>query len=379
MMNDFYKAGALAGIRVVDLTAVVMGPYATQIFADNGADVIKVEPRQGDDMRYISAGPERGMSGVFANINRGKKSVAIDLTTDAGKAALRTLIADADVFIHSMRGKAIAKLGFDYASVVAIKPDIVYVNGYGFGRNGPYADRPAYDDTIQAECGLTHVQAMLTGEPGFVGSIVADKVSGLHMVYATMMALFHRARTGEGQEVEVPMFEAMASFMLVEHANGALFVPPAGPAHYPRVVARNRKPYRTKDGHIAALIYNDRHWASFTAAVKPEWDEPAFATLEARALRIGYIYDKLAETFAERTSAEWLTLLAENNIPASALRTIDELMHNEHLEAVGFFETLDSPAGPVRFPGSPVSFSRTPGKVRGPAPRLGEHNSELDC
>jgi crotonobetainyl-CoA:carnitine CoA-transferase CaiB-like acyl-CoA transferase len=369
--------GPLSGVRVVDLTAMVMGPYATQIMADNGADVIKVEPPQGDDTRYISAGPVRGMGGVFANVNRGKRSVVLDLRSEEGKVALTKLIATADVFIHSMRSKAIAKLGFDYAAVAAIKPDIIYVNGYGYGRRGPYANKPAYDDTVQAECGLTAVQEMLNGEPGFVGTIMADKVSGLHTLYATTMALYHRAMSGEGQEVEVPMFESMASFMLVEHANGAIFTPPAGPAHYPRVVSPNRKPYKTKDGAIAALIYNDKHWAAFVGAVQPDWADPQYATLEARAQNINYIYGKLAETFAQRTTAEWLELLEEHNIPGAPLRTTEELMSNEHLEAVGFFETVDSDFGPMRFPGNPTWFSKTPGAVQGPTPILGEHNDEV--
>ncbi len=371
MGNRAKGRGPLTGVRVVDLTAMVMGPYATQIMADNGADVIKIEPPQGDDTRYISAGPERGMGGVFANVNRGKRSVVLDLRSAEGKAALQKLIASADVFIHSMRSKAIAKLGFDYAAVAAIKPDIIYVNGYGFGRRGPYADKPAYDDTIQAECGITAVQDMLNGEPGFVGTIMADKVSGLHALYATIMALYHRATTGEGQEVEVPMFESMASFMLVEHANGALFTPPVGPAHYPRVVSPNRKPYKTKDGHIAALVYNDKHWAAFVAAVEPRWATPEMAKLENRAKQVDAIYALLAQSFAERTTDEWLALLEAYHIPAAPLRSPAELMDNPHLEAVGFFETVESANGPVRFPGSPVWFSKTPGGVQGPTPRLG--------
>jgi crotonobetainyl-CoA:carnitine CoA-transferase CaiB-like acyl-CoA transferase len=238
-------SGPLAGVRVVDLTAMVMGPYCTQIMADMGADVIKIESPDGDDTRYISVGPTAGMSGVFVNVNRGKRSVVLDLRSAAGKTALRTLIETADVFIHSMRAKAIARLGFSYDEVAAINPAIVYTNCYGYGRRGPNRDLPAYDDTIQAECGLPAVQELLTGEANYVGTIIADKVAGLTALYATTMALFHRERSGEGQEVEVAMFETMASFMLVEHANGAMFDPPLGPAIYPRTVAPNRKPYRT--------------------------------------------------------------------------------------------------------------------------------------
>jgi crotonobetainyl-CoA:carnitine CoA-transferase CaiB-like acyl-CoA transferase len=364
-------------VRVIDLTSMVFGPYATQIMADMGADVIKVEPPSGDATRYISVGPTPDLAGVFVNVNRGKRSIVLDLQSDDGKAALRGLLEQADVFIHSMRSKAIAKLGFDYDSVAALNPSIVYTNCYGYGRNGPERDQPAYDDTIPAECGLTAVQQMLTGEANYVGTIVADKVAGLTALYATMMALFYRERTGEGQEVEIGMFETMASFMLVEHANGAMFDPPLGPANYPRVVGRNRKPYRTADGYVSALVYNDKHWSLFIDAVKPAWADAGMATLNERARQIDRIYGLLAETFLTRTTQEWLDLLRKLGIPAAPLRTPDELFDNPHLNAVGFFETVDSPQGKVRFPGVPTTFSATPGKVRGPAPRLGEHTEQV--
>ena len=377
MANPRKTTGPLAGIRVIDLTAMVMGPYATQIMADMGAEVIKVEPPAGDNTRYISVAPAPGLSGVFVNVNRGKKSIVLDLQSETGKAALRELVKTADVFIHSMRAKAIAKLGFDYQTVAALNPKIVYTNCYGYSRRGPERDLPAYDDTIQAECGLTSVQQMLTGEANFVGTIMADKVAGLTVLYATTMALFHRERTGEGQEVEVGMFETMASFMLVEHANGAMFTPPLGPAHYPRAVAPNRKPYKTKDGYIAALVYNDKHWAAFVEAVKPAWAGPELATLAQRAKQIDRVYGLLGETFRERTTQEWLDLLRELHVPAAPLRTPDELFDNEHLNAVGFFETVETPQGPVRFPGVPTWFSQTPGHVMGPAPSLGEHTQAV--
>ncbi len=369
--------GPLAGVRVVDLTAMVMGPYCTQILADMGADVIKVEPPRGDDTRYVSVGPAPGMSGVFVNVNRGKRSVVLDLRTEHGKTALRALIAGADVFIHSMRAKAITKLGFGYAEVAAVNPAIVYTNCYGYGHRGPERDRPAYDDTIQAECGLPAVQKELTGEANYVASIVADKVAGLTAVYATMMALFHRERTGEGQEVEVAMFETMASFMLVEHANGAMFDPPVGPAVYHRTIAPNRKPYRTKDGYISALIYNDKHWSGFIDAVQPAWNSERFATLEARAAEIDTIYALVATTMTERTTDEWLKLFVELEIPAAPLNTPADLFDDEHLNAVGFFETVQTPHGVARIPGVPTWFSRTPGRVGGPAPLLGADTAEV--
>ncbi|GAB7143449.1 CaiB/BaiF CoA transferase family protein [Mycobacterium riyadhense] len=371
------SAGPLVGVRVVDLTAMVMGPYCTQIMADMGADVIKIEPPQGDDTRYISVGPAPGMSGVFVNVNRGKRGVTLDLKSDSGQTALRALIEGADVFIHSMRAKAVARLGFSYAEVAAINPAIVYTNCYGYGRRGPNKDLPAYDDTIQAACGLPSVQEQLTGEANYVGTILADKVAGLTALYATMMALFHRERTGEGQEVEVGMFEAVASFMLVEHANGAMFEPPLGAAVYPRTVAPNRRPYRTCDGHIAALIYNDRHWAAFVDAVRPAWACERYATLEARAREIDTVYALLAETISQRSTEEWLKLFRELEIPASALSSPAALFDDPHLNAVGFFETVSTGNGPVRFPGVPTWFSRTPGRVAGPAPELGAHTAEV--
>jgi crotonobetainyl-CoA:carnitine CoA-transferase CaiB-like acyl-CoA transferase len=377
MASNANGTGPLAGVRVLDLTAMVMGPYCTQIMADMGADVIKIEPPGGDNTRYISVGPAPGMSGVFVNVNRGKRSIVLDLQSESGKTALRALIKDADVFIHSMRAKAIAKLGFTYDEVAAINPEIVYTNCYGYGRRGPERDRPAYDDTIQAECGIPAVQEQLTGEANYIGTIMADKVAGLTALYATTMALFHRERTGEAQEVEVSMFETMASFMLVEHANGAMFDPPLGPAIYPRTVAPNRRPYRTSDGYIAALIYNDKHWAAFIEAVRPPWASDLYATLERRARRIDTVYALVAETLQERTTAEWLTLFRELEIPAAPLHTPAALFDNPHLNAVGLFETVQTPHGPVRFPGVPTWFSRTPGHVAGPAPELGADTAEV--
>ncbi len=369
--------GPLSGLRVLDLTAMVMGPYCTQIMADMGADVVKVEPPAGDNTRYISVGPEPGMAGVFVNVNRGKRSVVLDLRSADGKDALRELVRESDVFIHSMRAKAIGRLGFGYDDVAALNPSIVYTNCYGYGRRGRDADLTAYDDTIQAECGLPYAQQQLTGEVGYVGTIMADKIAGLTALYATMMALFHRERTGEGQEVEVGMFETMAAFMLVEHANGAMFDPPLGPASYPRAVTPNRRPYPTKDGHISALVYNDKQWTAFVDAVRPEWAGEHYATLEQRARDIETVYAHLAETFLTRTTAEWLELLRSLDIPAAPVRTLDELFDNPHLNDAGFFETVESPYGAVRFPGMPTWFSRTPGRVAGPAPALGAHTREI--
>ena len=371
------RTGPLAGVKVVDLTAMVFGPYATQIMADLGADVVKIEPPGGDATRYINAGPSPDLGGVFTNLNRGKKSLELDLTREDHREVVRRLIAEADVFIHAMRHKAIARLGFDYAAVSAIRPDIVYTNCYGYSRRGPDGDKPAYDDTIQAECGIPHVQALMTGEPGFAATIMADKIAGLTALYATLAALYHKAATGEGQEVEVGMFETMASFMLAEHASGKLFDPPLGPAHYHRAVSPNRKPYRTRDGYIAALVYNDKQWNAFVGAVKPAWASADFDTLPKRAKQIDRVYALLAGTFAERTSAEWLELLTALEVPCAPIKSTDELFDDPHLNAIGFFETVDSDVGPIRYPGVPTWFSKTPGKIVAPTPHLAQHNAEF--
>lgn len=380
--KDSKSGGPLSGVRVVDLTSVVFGPYATQIMADMGAEVIKIEPPEGDNTRWITEGPVPGMGGIYANVNRGKRGMMLDLRQDRDCETLRRLIATADVFIHSMRGRAIRKLGFDYEAVRAIRPDIIYTNCYGYSRRGPEGDKPAYDDTIQAECGIPHVQGLMNGEPGYVATIMADKVAGLHALYATMMALYHRERTGgrgagEGQEVEVTMFEAMTSFMLVEHANGAMFSPPTTPAHYHRAVEPNRRPYRTSDGYVAALVYNDKHWNAFVEAVQPEWACEEFSTLEKRARQIGRVYGLLGETFLTRTTQEWLDTLRALHIPCAPLRTTDELFENEHLNAIDFFETVETAQGPIRFPGVPTWLSATPGGVQGPAPTLGQDNAAV--
>jgi crotonobetainyl-CoA:carnitine CoA-transferase CaiB-like acyl-CoA transferase len=369
--------GPLRGVRVIDLTSMVMGAYCTQIMADMGADVIKVESPTGDTTRHVSEGPHPLPNGIFTTLNRGKRSIVLDLRTDAGREALRALIETADVFVHSMRLKAIEKLGFGYTEVAAFNRSIVYANCYGYGRGGPERDRPAYDDTIQAECGMTALQLELTGRPDYSATVVADKVTGLTTLYATMMALFHRERTGEGQEVEVGMFETMASFVLVEHANGAVFDPPLGPALYRRAITPNRRPYATSDGHVAVIIYNDKHWNAFINAVQPHWASDDYATVEQRSRQIDHVYGLVAQTLTERTTAEWLELFGRLEIPAAPLRTPTELFDDPHLNAVGLFETVETPHGSVRLPGVPALLSRTPGRIGGPAPLLGADTDEV--
>ncbi|NMJ40701.1 CoA transferase [Roseomonas sp. JC162] len=365
--------GALAGIRVLDLTAVLMGPFCTQILADHGAEVIKVESPEGDTTRQLPVSRAPGLGAMFYNLNRGKRGLALDLKRSEARAALLRLAESADVFIHAMRSDAIARLGLTYADIAAVNPRIVYANVYGFSRRGPYAKGPAYDDTIQAMSGMAALQGRMLGAPSYSATLVADKVSGLTALYAVLMALLHRARTGEGQEIEVAMFETMANFVLTDHINGALFDPPEGEPVYSRAASPNRRPYRTSDGWVAALIYTDKHWRAFLdVAGQPAWaKDPRFATLKDRAKVIDEVYARIGETLVTRSTAEWLDAFARAEIPAAPVNETSALLRDPHLEAVGFFTAQETPLGTVRFPGMPAWFSRTPGQITNPAPALG--------
>jgi len=372
--------GPLKDVRVIDLTSVLMGPYATQIFADLGADVIKVESPEGDTTRYLPPGPDPDRGSMFMNVNRGKRSIVLDLKKPAARDALLRLAGDADVFIHSMRAQAIGRLGLDYSALRAVNPDIVYANLYGFGRKGPYADYPAYDDIVQAASGLVSLQASLSGgKPTYLATVVADKVAGLTAAYAVSAALFARERTGKGQEIEVPMFETLASFTMVEHLCGALFDPAIGKPEYPRVTSPHRRPYKTRDGYIGVMIYNDKHWRSFFDAIgNPEWSlQPMFASTRSRTENITEVLGHVADTLKERTTDEWMALFERAQCPAMRIATMEDLLTDPHLEQVGFWDRRDTPDGPIRMPGIPADFSGTPGAIGEPGPSLGAHGIEI--
>lgn len=372
--------GPLAGVKVIDLTSVLMGPYATQIFADLGADVIKVESEQGDTTRALPPGREPGRGGMFLNVNRGKRSIVLNLKQAEAREALLRLCRDADVFVHSMRARAIERLGLTYDKVRAVNPRIIYASMYGYGRNGPYRDHPAYDDIVQAASGVVDLQARLSGgQPTYLANVVADKVSGLTGAYAVIAALYSREKTGEGQEIEIPMFETMVSFCSVEHLCGSVFRPPLGPPEYARAVSASRRPYETADGYIGVMIYNDRHWRNFFDAIgNPEWSkDPIFATMESRTHNITRVLDHVAETMRTRGTDEWVALLREAQIPATAIASLQDLLHDEHLEAVGFWQDRETDAGSLRMPGIPVHFSGTPGLIGDPGPALGADGREI--
>ena len=372
--------GPLAGVKVLDLTSVLMGPYATQIFADLGADVIKVEGPGGDTTRALPPGHDATRGGMFLNVNRGKRSLALDLKQPSAKAALLKLAEGADVFIHSMRAQAIGRLGLDYAALKAANPKIIYANMYGFARSGPYRDYPAYDDIVQAASGLVDLQARLSGgEPAYVATVLADKVSGLTGAYAVMAALYAREKSGEGQEIEIPMFETLVSFTMIEHLCGSIFQPALGPPEYPRVTSESRRPYRTQDGHIGVMIYNDKHWRAFFAALgNPDWSrDPMFATMRSRTENIGAVLGRLADVMLSKTTAEWEALFRDAEIPAMAIASTQDLLTDPHLVATGFWTERETDAGALRFPGIPTGFMGTPGAIGDPGPALGADSLAL--
>jgi len=371
--------GPLAGVRVLDLTSVLMGPYCTQLLADLGADVIKLESPSGDTTRQLGKSVRPGMSGMFLNLNRGKRGIVVDLRDPAARQVLEKLVARTDVFIHSNRPRAAEKLRIDYASLAAINPAIIYCGLYGFGRGGRYFGRPAYDDIIQAASGLAKLQEEASGVPGYVASSVADKVCSLSAAYAIMAALFHRERTGEGQQIDVPMFETVVSFLLAQHLTGSAFEPPLGRPAYARVVSRLRRPHRTATDDLCVLIYNDKHWRRFVEIIdRPDLlTDPRFATLGARSSNLEDYFALIDAELMRRPASEWCALFEAAEIPVAPMQSVDDVMTDAHLADVGFWSTLETADGRQRLPNPPVKFSRTPGRIGGPAPALGEHTHEI--
>jgi crotonobetainyl-CoA:carnitine CoA-transferase CaiB-like acyl-CoA transferase len=367
------KPGPLTGYRIIDMTSVIAGPYATQIIADLGADVIKVEGTDGDLMR--TAGPfrqNRDMATLYMGINRNKRSVALDLKAKSAQAVMRKLIAGADAFITNTRPQAMTRLGFDYEGVRALRPDIVYVHLVGFGSGGAYAGRQAYDDLVQAASGVADLLPKTDGSetPRFLPSLVADKTTGLHAVYGLIAALLHRERTGEGQFVEVPMLEATLSFNLVEHLYGHLHAPPMGQWGYTRVLTPNRRPFRTQDGFISIMPYTEAHWPLFfEVAGHPElWQRWRGMSRQERGQHIDELYALIGQVTTERSTGEWMALLDKHNVPCMRVNRLDDLPDDPHLRDVGFFEPREHPTEqsyvtlrhPVRFSGCDTPFRYHP-------------------
>ncbi len=372
--------GPLAGVRILDLTSVVLGPMATQILGDYGAEIIKVEALEGDLMRANGVSRTPGMSSIFLAMNRNKRSLSIDLKSAKGQAALERLIPTADVLVHNMRVAAIERLGFGYERVAKLNPGIVYCVATGFGQDGPDRDRPAFDDIIQAACGLVGLNLVQQSLPDYVPSLIADKTTGMAVVNAVLAALFHRERHGQGQQVEVPMLETMASFVLAEHLGGLSFDPQEGPAGYARLLTGGRKPAATRDGFIAMLPYTGDHWEAFFTIAGRE-DLIARYELHDRQRRnqhVRALYGHLGEISRGKTTAEWMAICDRLDVPATPIYSLDELPEHPHLKAVDFLQTAEMPGqGTIRYVRPPTRFMGSPAQVRSFAPLLGEHSAEI--
>ena len=372
----------LEGVRIIDMSNILMTPYTTQILGDMGADVIKLEPPEGDPIRGIGPLRNPGMGAFFLNANRSKRSIVLNLKTQCGLEAALALIKEADVLIYNRRPAAMKRLGLSYEVVSKLNPRLIYVGMYGYSEEGRYGDLPAFDDLIQAAVGLPSLTQQIGAErPIYMPTLIADRSVGLWGVGQVSAALFHQSRTGRGQKIDIPMFEMMASFVLGDHLGGETFQPAIGPMGYPRLLAKDRRPYQTKDGHICVLVYTDRHWRAFFKALGQEekFDaDPRFKSLTTRTENVQSIYGELADLLVTRTTGEWVDFFEKADIPAVRMQTIETLLQDPHLRETGFFQTAEHPTeGKITEIAFPTTWSETqPGPSR-PVPRLGEHTTEV--
>jgi crotonobetainyl-CoA:carnitine CoA-transferase CaiB-like acyl-CoA transferase len=374
-------SGPLTGVRVLDLTTVVMGPYATQILADFGADVIKVEPPGGDVMRYAWPFRNPGMGSIYLNTNRNKRSVVLDLKQAAARDACLALAKRADVLVYNIRPQAMTRLKLGYDDARAVNPRIIYVGCFGYSQRGPNAAKAAYDDMIQGAAGLPwllHKQG--APEPRYAPMIVADRSVGQQVASAVSAALYYREKSGKGQRVDVPMYEHLLQIVLGDHLGGYTFEPQHGEPGYHRILAPDRRPYQTKDGYVCALIYNDKQWKAFLDIIgRPEiFRQPEFATQEARSRNYGRAYAMVAEEMKQRTTAEWLEALGRGDIPVQRMNSLDDIVADPHLAAIGYLDTVEHPSeGRIRSMAVPSEWSESKPEYRRHAPRLGEHTREV--
>jgi crotonobetainyl-CoA:carnitine CoA-transferase CaiB-like acyl-CoA transferase len=373
--------GPLQGVRIVDMTTVLMGPYATQMLGDYGADIIKVESPDGDVTRQIGPARHAGMGPVFLNTNRSKRSICLDLKKAAGREILLRLVAAADVLVYNVRPQAMERLQLGYETVAAANPRLIYAGVFGFGQDGPYAAKPAYDDLIQGASALADLMARTgDGTPRYVPNALVDRIVGLTAVGAILASIVHRDRTGKGQRVDIPMFETMAGFVMGDHLGGLTYDPPLDRGGYARHLSRDRRPYRTSDGYICVIVYNDKQWDKFLAAVGRDdlRTNPVFATFAGRATNIDTVYAELARILETRTTAEWMTLLDQADVPAMPMHDLESILGDPHLAATHFFPVVEHPSeGRIRSMRTSATWSDTPVEPSRLAPRLGEHSEEI--
>ena len=373
-------SGPLSGLKVLELTSVVLGPWAAQTMADMGANVIKVEAPFGDSNRQLGASRNPGMAALYLSNNRNKRSLVLDLKQESARDALLTIVKDCDVFLHNNRPQVMTKLRLEYEDIKSVNENIIYCGTYGYSKDGPYGEKGALDDSIQAASGIAALNELVLGEPRYLPTVVADKTTAITVVYSILAALFHRERTGVGQEIEVPMFETMVSFVMAEHIWGEVFEPKLGEAGYTRLMSHHRKPYKTKDGYIAVLPYMNNHWQTFCEKAEREdlIEDERFKDLSSRVKNIDDTYSETGKILATKTTQEWLDIFAETKVPVIVVNSLEDLFHDPHLEAVDFWQSYEHPTeGQLKMPGFPSKFSKTPASIRKHAPKLGEHSKEI--
>ena len=377
-MNDMNLP--LGGVRVLDLTTIVFGPYATQLLADFGADVIKIEAPGGDPVRHVGVSRNPGMGALFLSANRNKRSVVLDLKRPAAKEALQRLIGSADMFVHNIRPEKISSLGFGPDDVLELNPQIIYGGLHGYREDGLYGGRPAYDDVIQGASGVAGLFQQRDGEPQLVPSVIADKNAGLMASNGLVAGYVKRLRTGRGVYMECSMFEGLVSYNLIEHQSGSVFSPPEGEPGYARLLSRNRRPYKTKDGFICALPYTDKHWSSFweISGMPDMATDVRFSDMSLRSKNIDVLYKISSKVFPTRRTSEWLELLAAADIPVSRVNALQDLKNDPHLAQLGFFRPYEHPTeGAIEIPDTPYQYDRSSLPIRRHQPRLGEHGREV--
>jgi len=373
-------SGPLKGLKIIELTSVVLGPWAAQILADMGAEVIKVEAPFGDSNRQLGASRNPNMAALYLSNNRNKRSLVLDLKQASARDALLAIIKDSDVFLHNNRPQVMTKLKLEYSDIKSVNENIIYCGTYGYSKDGPYGEKGALDDSIQAASGIAALNELVLGEPRYLPTVVADKTTAITVVYSILAALFHRERTGHGQAVEVPMFETMVSFVMAEHIWGEVFEPPLGKAGYTRLMSHHRKPYKTKDGYIAVLPYMNNHWKTFCEKTGRQdlIDDDRFKNLSSRVENIDDTYAETGKILSTKTTQEWLDIFADTKVPVIVVNSLDDLFTDPHLEAVGFWQEFDHPTeGKLKMPGFPAKFSETPATIRKHAPNFGEHSIEI--
>ena len=370
----------LEGVRILDLTTVVMGPYTTQVLGDLGADIIKIEEPSGDMTRVIGPSVNDGMSSLFLGANRNKRSIVLNLKIDADKNALWKLIDTADIFVHNIRPQKIKNLGFNPDKVLKRNPKIIYGGLHGYREDGPYGGSPAYDDVIQGQSGLAGAFISRDNEPNLVPSVVADKSIGLMAGNGLLAAYINRLKTGKGSYIEIAMFEGMVSYVLLEHQYASTFNPSMGKEGYPRVLSSYRKPYKTADGYICMLAYTDKQWINFWKAINKESfiKDTRYNSAASRSKNIDILYAKVSDILQTKTSKEWLKILKNAEIPSGAVNSLEDLKRDPHLVKTGFFRNYNHPSeGSLSIPDTAFKIDRKSLPIRHPQPKLGEHSLEI--